>query len=313
MSNQTQRDAFWTCIYEEMKVNQDIIIVVADMGTPIFDTIKKEFPYRFINVGIAEQNAILIAAGLAKQKLKVFVYAIAPFITLRCYEQIRVQCSIMNIPLTIVGVGAGFSYSDSGPTHHLFEDIAIMRALPNMVVHSVTDNIMARKVAKLSLDMTVPNYVRLDRRINDDIYTDTSDFSRGFTRFRDGEHGYILSTGAMVHQSLEVAEALEERNIFLGVVDIHRIPCSEQQLILAIAAHSRPRRLISVEESFLNGGLGSYILEIISDHKVYANIKRFGISKGWAYRYGGREDNLSHHGLDKETLTDNIEKYMKYE
>lgn len=310
---QTQRDAFWTRIYEEMKVNQDIVIVVADMGTPIFDTIKKEFPYRFINVGIAEQNAILVASGLAKQGLKVFVYAIAPFITLRCYEQIRVQCSIMNIPLTIVGVGAGFSYDDSGPTHHLFEDIAIMRALPNMVVHSITDNVMARKVAELSINMAVPNYVRLDRDVNPDIYDSDTDFTKGFEVIHDGDHGYILSTGTMVHKSLAITKALEKRGIFLGVVDIHRIPCSEQCFILAIGMHSRPRRLISIEESFLPGGLGSYILEIISDSKLYANIKRFGISKDWCYRYGGRDDNLSYHGLDKETLIDDIEKYMKYE
>ena len=188
----SQRDAFFSRVYEMMKEDQDIVIIVADMSTPVFDKVRKEFPDRFINVGIAEQNAILIASGLAKQGKKVFVYAIASFMILRCFEQIRVENSIMGIPITIVGVGAGFSYDDSGPTHHLFEDIAMMRLLPNMTIHSITDNYMARKVAEESIEMETPNYVRLERHVEPDIYSDNLDLSQGINELIKGKDAYLI-------------------------------------------------------------------------------------------------------------------------
>ncbi len=109
-----QREAYWSRVRELMKEDQDIVLVVADQGAPAFDLIRKEFPGRFIYTGIAEQNSILIASGLAMEGKKVMVHAIASFIIMRCYEQIRISNSVMGIPLTIVGIGAGFSYDDSG-------------------------------------------------------------------------------------------------------------------------------------------------------------------------------------------------------
>ena len=135
----TQRDAFWDEIYRLAKIDRDIVVISADMGAPSLDKFRTDLPGQFVNTGIAEQNAILIASGLAKEGKKVFVYAIASFLTLNCIEKIRVQNGMMNIPINLVGVGAGFSYPDSGPTHHLIEDIAIMRSIPNITTYCVTD------------------------------------------------------------------------------------------------------------------------------------------------------------------------------
>lgn len=148
--NRSQRDSFFKQIYEMMKHDKDIVIVVADMSTPIFDKVREDFPHRFFNTGIAEQNAILVASGLAREGKKVFVYAISTFMVMRCYEQIRVSQGVMKLPITIVGVGSGYSYDDSGPTHHMLEDISIMRVLPHMTIHSISDNVMARRVAEQS-------------------------------------------------------------------------------------------------------------------------------------------------------------------
>ena len=134
MGDRTQRDAFWSRGYEAAREDRDIVVITADMGAPALDAFRSDLPAQFINVGIAEQNAVSVGTGLALAGKKVFVYAIAPFITLRCLEQIRVGQGIMGIPLTLVGVGAGFGYEDSGPTHHLVEDLAVMRAMPNMTV-----------------------------------------------------------------------------------------------------------------------------------------------------------------------------------
>ena len=303
----SQRDAFFSRVYEMMKEDQDIVIIVADMSTPVFDKVRKEFPDRFINVGIAEQNAILIASGLAKQGKKVFVYAIASFMILRCFEQIRVENSIMGIPITIVGVGAGFSYDDSGPTHHLFEDIAMMRLLPNMTIHSITDNYMARKVAEESIEMETPNYVRLERHVEPDIYSDNLDLSQGINELIKGKDAYLISTGIMSRQSLQLSKAFEKKKISLGVIDIHRIPCDEQTLIGLV---KNVPSLVTLEENFLPGSLGSYVLEVLSDNGLNNDVKRFGVSNGWVYRYGGREDNRKYHGIDEKTLINEIEKFI---
>ena len=128
----SQRDSFWNKIYEIARDDRRVVIVSADMGAPALDQFRLNLPGQFINVGIAEQNGILVASGLAREGKRPFFYAIAPFAVMRPIELVRVNNAIMNIPITIVGVGAGFSYEDSGPTHHLLEDIALMRAFPNI-------------------------------------------------------------------------------------------------------------------------------------------------------------------------------------
>ena len=131
------RDALFNRLYEIAKNDKDVVIVSADMGAPALDRFRRDLSNQFINTGIAEQNTILVSAGLTLGNKKVFAYAIAPFITLRCYEQIKIELAAMNIPVTLIGVGAGFSYDDSGPTHHTLEDLSIMRVLPNIIVSLV--------------------------------------------------------------------------------------------------------------------------------------------------------------------------------
>ncbi len=288
----SQRDAFFTKVYEMMKDDSDIVIVVADQGAPVFDKVRRDFPHRFFNVGIAEQQAILLGSGMAKEGKKVFVYAISTFMIMRCYEQIRISQGVMKLPITIVGVGSGFSYDDSGPTHHMLEDISIMRVLPHMVIHGVSDNIMARKVAEQSVNMSSPNYVRLDRHIIPDIYSENSNFSDGFNILKEGTDGYFITTGNMVD---EVSNYSDDK---YGLIDLHTIPCDEKELSNVI----NNKKIISVEEHFLPGGLGSYILEIVSDNDLNVKVKRLGLSQNYFYRYGGRQDNRDVHGLNEKNI-----------
>jgi len=129
------RDAFLDRVWRVMAEDESIFFTCADFGSPVLDKIREQFPDRFVNVGIAEQNLINVSAGLAIEGYKVFAYAIAPFITMRCYEQIRVSLALLSVvrPMNVnlIGVGAGYSYVVSGPTHQCYEDITIMRALPN--------------------------------------------------------------------------------------------------------------------------------------------------------------------------------------
>ncbi len=156
---ESQRDAFFGKLFELAKEDNRIIVVTADCGAPALDRWREELSCQFINVGIAEQQMIALAAGLALEGKRPYCYAIAPFATLRCYEFIRVDVSLMNLPVVIVGVGAGLSYSEAGPTHHATEDIACMRALPNMKIASISSNELIDTV----LEVEGPMYVRLDR------------------------------------------------------------------------------------------------------------------------------------------------------
>jgi transketolase len=290
----SQRDIFFTQVYELMKDDSDIVIVVADQGAPVFDKVRRDFPHRFFNVGIAEQQAILLASGLAKEGKKVFVYAISTFMIMRCYEQIRLSQSVQKIPITIVGVGSGFSYDDSGPTHHMLEDITIMRVLPHMTIHSISDNVMARRVAEQSVNMNTPNYVRLDRHIRPNIYKLDDDFSYGYNVLKEGLEGYFISTGIMT------TEALKHCNDKIGVIDLHTLPCHQSSLSEII----NNKKIITLEEHFLPGGLGSYILEIVSDNDLNVKVKRLGLSQNYFYRYGGRQDNRDVHGLTEKSILD---------
>ena len=163
MNNIVQRDVFFDKLYEIAKKDSDVIVVTADMGARSLDIFKKTIPHQLINVGIAEQNAILIASGLTLTGKKVFVYAIASFISLRCLEQIRVSNSIMNIPITIIGMGPGFGYNSDGPTHHLIEDISVLRSFPNINIYNITDNIMAEKLVPILYENQEVNYIRMEK------------------------------------------------------------------------------------------------------------------------------------------------------
>lgn len=309
MNNISQRDAFWNKVYELAKADRDIIIITADMGAPALDKIRRDLTSQFINVGIAEQNAITVAAGLVLTGKKVFAYAIAPFITLRCLEQIRVANAIMKIPITIVGVGAGFSYEDSGPTHHLTEDIAIMRSMPHITINSLTDSVMASAFAKISCKMQTTNYIRLDRQVFPDIYSKNNDFTKGLSVLRKAKEYYIVSTGSMTHTALDIANKLEEKKINVGVIDIYTLPINDS-LFLEIIEGSK--KLISLEEHFLPGGLGSVVCEVLNDNNFLIPVKRIGlpIDRGYCYKYGGRETIRSYYGLDRESIERQITTFL---
>ncbi|MCF7907774.1 MAG: hypothetical protein K9L86_02725 [Candidatus Omnitrophica bacterium] len=310
MNNISQRDAFWNKVYDKAVLDKNIIVVSADMGAPALDQFRKDFPSQFVNVGIAEQNGIAISAGLALSGKKVFVYAIAPFITLRCLEQIRVNNAIMNIPITIVGVGAGFGYEDSGPTHHITEDLAIMRSMPNITIHSISDSIMSRAMAVISCQMKNTNYVRLDRLVLPNLYQENEDFSKGLSILEESKEAYIIATGSMVHVALEAAKNIKQQGFDIGVIDVYSLPFNEKLLIDFIKG---VKRVVTLEEHFLPGGLGSAVCEVMQDKGVLLPVKRIGLSmeKGYCYKYGGRDIIRSYYGVDSGSVTNIVSDFLQ--
>tara|TARA_R110000824_G_scaffold61457_9_gene163481 strand:- start:9 stop:956 length:948 start_codon:yes stop_codon:yes gene_type:complete len=309
----SQRDAFFNTLYEKIKEgDRDIIILMADMGAPALDDIRREFPNQIYNTGISEQNTITAGSGLAMEGKKVFAYAIATFMVLRAIELIRIENSVMNIPMTIVACGAGFSYEDAGPTHFQLEDIACMRVYPNIDTHMLTDSVMSAHVAGLCVDDNVcfnnSRHIRMERQVTENVYDDKTDFSKGFNVIKKGKN-YIVSTGIMVHEALKMSEKLDD----VGVIDVHTLvngkPGNVEEFLKAVGKN---KKLAVVEEHYLPGGLGSSILETLCDSGVYRPTLRLGYptEPGYPYVYGGRDLLRSHFGRGFDASVNDIKTFL---
>ena len=162
--NLAMRDSLLESILNKMSTDKDLLFISSDFGSPILDKIRKDFPDRFINVGIAEQNLINVSVGFALEGFTIFSYAIAPFLSMRCLEQIRVNICLLSevrpMNINLIGVGTGYSYTVSGPTHQCYEDLSIMRTLPNLNIFSPSDQIMASSLIENLIDGKNPKYIR---------------------------------------------------------------------------------------------------------------------------------------------------------
>lgn len=309
MGNVKLRDVFFNKLYDIAKVDRNVILISADMGAPSLDKIRRDLSSQFINVGIAEQNMVTVATGLALSGKKVYTYAIIPFASLRCYELIKVDFSLLNLGVTVIGVGSGFSYSDSGPTHHATEDIAVMRVLPNMTILNPSDSQMAAKFAEISYKMSGPCYIRLERETLPVIYSEDENFSDGLVSLKTGKDLCIIATGNMVHRALEVRQRLSEYSIESAIIDLYRIKPVNTELLFECIKHSK--RVVTLEEHFLAGGMGSAVVEVLIDSGKNFPVKRFGIVEKYYYAYGSKRDIQSKCGLDTDKITESILKWIK--
>jgi len=300
----SMRDAFIGKLYDIGLNDKNLIFVSGDMGAPALDDFRKDLSSQFVNVGIAEHNMVAVASGLALEGKKTYCFAIAPFASSRCYEFTKIDLSLMKIPVTILGVGAGFGYDDSGPTHHTTEDISIMRALPNMEIYCPADSMSASKVAELTYKSGKPGYVRLDRQLQPLIYSEDESFEEGFKELRTGDEIGIIATGNMVHIALDAAEKLREKGKNVGVVDLYRIKPVNPFLKDVLG---RYKYVISLEEHLLDGGLGSLISEIITDDNLDVKLKRLGV-KEYLYKYG-RDHIQECCGIDADSVVRFVERW----
>lgn len=296
------RDAFFEVLYERALTDRNLLLLMADQGALTFEKFKRHIPRQFMNVGISEQNVIGVAAGLALKGKTVVAHAIIPFITLRCFEQIRVDLCCLNLPVILVGVGAGYAYSTEGPTHHAVTDLAVMRSLPNMQIWNPSDHDMIGSLVPTWCTSPGPKYVRLDKGAFPSIYgSDQHDFSEGVSALRTGSDLMIVATGVMVHQALKLAHELERYAMHAGVVDLYRVkPINEQRLLELLL---NAKRIVTLEENSLIGGIGSLVAELLADHGWPRPLKRLALSDQFRFELGSRERLQALDGLDLERLT----------
>lgn len=305
------RDAFFEELYLLAVADNNVILIHGDQGAETFKKFRQTIPGQIINGGIAEQNLIGVAAGLALGGKKVFVHAIAPFITLRCYEQIKNDLGLMGLPVTLVGIGAGYSYGDAGPTHHAVQDLSILRAIPGMTILNASDTVsLSRFVQMAYQNAKGPVYVRFDKTAPNPIYTGKEDFSNGMAKLRSGKDVIIISTGLMVDRALAVADKLSSLGIDTGVVDVYRIKPLNSALLAEILSDCK--KVVTLEEHSPVGGLGSLISEFLCDSGLsFTSLKRIALEDKDCFTYGTRDYVHALMGLDKNTLVARIYEWLK--
>ena len=308
-NNVQMRDAFLSMLYQKAIENPDIILLTNDQGAISLDDFKEKLPNQFFNIGISEQNIISVAAGLVLTGKKVYVYSLLSFIYLRCYEQIKIDLCAMKLPVTIVGVGAGYSYSPDGPTHHATEDISIMRALPNMTIYSPSDSNIVPALVDITLKSKTPSYIRLDRQLLPLLDNKNHNLQVGFSILREGNDVTVISTGVMVHRALEVAEELHEQSIQAKVIDFYRLKPRDVAAVTKILKGAS--KIVVLEEQTINGWLGSIIAEILVDSNVFIPLKRLAILDDMIFDYGSRDTLHKARGLDKMSIVHEITKLFK--
>ena len=249
------RQRFINTLLDAVADRDDVMILSGDAGLGVFDTLQKERPEVFLNMGVAEQNMASFGAGLALAGFKVVLYNIAPFVLYRCYEQIRNDIAYMELPVVMVGTGCGLTYAPSGMTHYAVEDIGVARTIPGLTVLSPCDPIEAGAAARYALQAQGPVYVRIAKTGEPELHAVADvDITRPLI-VRQGEDAAIVSYGPVVGEALEAANLLAEQGVHVRVVSVPMVhPLDTDALATALrgVAHA-----VVVEEHFANCGLGA--------------------------------------------------------
>lgn len=304
------RDIFIEEIYKAAKKDKDIYFLNADLGAQALDIFREEMPDQFIHVGISEQNMMDVAAGLALEGKKVYTYAMAPFVSLRCYEQIKVALASMKLPVTVIAVGVGYSYAPAGPTHYATEDVSCMRALAGIEILNPTDSNSAIHAAKLTIEKPALRYIRLDRQALQEVYQPNDvRLDAGLIEIEKGEELCIIAKGVMVQQALKVRTELLKEGINIGVVDAYRIkPINQVEFKKIIQPY---KKVVSLEEHFLSGGLGGIIAETLADLSILKPLKRLGVEDHYYLENGDRAYLQKMAGIDVVSIVESIRHFLK--
>ena len=286
--------------------NSRVFLVVGDLGFGVTEPFAKRFPDRYLNAGVAEQNMTGVAAGLALSGKIVFTYSIANFPILRCLEQIRNDVCYHHANVKVVAVGGGFAYGSLGATHHATEDLAIMRALPEMSVVAPGDPEEAAAATEAVASHDGPCYLRLGRAGERKVHHRPIHFQLGKAiQVREGSDITLISTGGMLQTSVETAAALSQRGLQARVLSMHTLKPLDVSAVLTAARETSA--IFTLEEHSIVGGLGSAVAETLAEsaeHEVA--FKRFALPSAFACKSGTQEYLRAQFGLGVQQLSDAI-------
>ena len=293
------RTAFIDTLRELARIDDRIFLLTADMGYSVFETFRDEFPDRFLNTGIAEQNTIGIAAGLAARGKIVYVYSIIPFVTMRCFEQVRLDLAYNFMNVKLVGVGAGLTYGPLGSSHHALEDIAIMRSLPDMTVLCPGDPIEARELIKRSYEYEGPVYIRLGKNGEPKIHPDETRIEIGKSiTVLEGNDLALITTSNMLETGKKWVEEWKQDGVNVSLISMPSLKPFDSSTVKNLIDKEIP--IITLEEHSVIGGLGSIISQVIATTGKPVKFQQIGINDKFSHVVGGHEFQRKKFMLDKK-------------
>lgn len=299
------RDTFARTVYEVAKAQPNVFVVVADISPAgSMGPFRQDFPRQFINVGVAEQSMIGLCAGLALRGCRPFAYTIATFAIYRTFEFVRDDLCYQKLPVTVVGIGAGVTYSTLGGTHHAQEDIAVMSALPNMSILAPCDPLETAAATWAAATRDGPVYLRLGKAGEPNLTTDALDpFEFGKIRYlRRGSDTCVISYGPIMKMAGVVADELQATGRSTSLVSAHTLkPLDRDGLSELLASHSE---VIVVEEHSSVGGLAAQLKQLAWDTGATCALLPFTLRDEFIHMFGSHQDLLAAHGLDAQRIVE---------
>lgn len=291
--------------------NPKVILLSGDIGNRIFDGFQKAFPERFYNCGVAEANMNSAAAGLAMCGFLPITYTITPFNTTRCLEQIRNDICYHNVPVIIVGVGAGLSYSSLGGSHHACEDISFLRTIPNMRVLCPADSFELRALMKEAFKNPQPTYLRIGKKGESNVYSKLPDITIGkASLIKEGSKICLIGCGNIMPIIMKTADLLEKDNQSTAVYSMHTVKPLDKETLKTI--FSNFKMIVSIEEHSSIGGLSSAIAEFMVDERLpFTNYLRFTTEDRFPSVLGSHEFLRDSFGLSDEKIYKTISSKLK--
>lgn len=263
------RDAFFQKIYEKTCAGEDIVIVSSDIGAPSLDDFRRDYPQRFVNVGIAEQNAIAVAGGLCLSGKKVITYGLNPFPVTRAFDQVRNILSALNLPIAVTALNAGTCSAEAGYTHIPMENMSIMRTLGNVKLLNFSDESMAIQGAEEVISNPAPRYIQFDKYIDGNNADRTDfDFEKGFFITNPEERKTVVTYGIY-------AAELRKAHVPYRIIDCFALPVNEKSFVQELEKSSV---VVTLDDGTITGGIGSMVLELLNTHQISLPVYRKGIT-----------------------------------
>lgn len=302
------RDTFAKTLYELAREDDRVCIVVADISPAgSMARFREEFPARFINVGVAEASMIALCGGLALRGARPFAYTIATFTLYRPFEQVRDDLCYQNLPVTVVGIGGGVTYSTLGGTHHAQEDVAVMSAIPNMAVIAPCDPAEAGAATRACAGRDGPTYLRLGKAGEPTLTADAPEpFRFGKVRtIKPGKDVCIISYGPIMKMAFEAAQRIEqERGGSVAVVSAHTLkPLDAEGIARVLRGY---KQVVVLEEHSRIGGLAAQVKEIAWDAKAACDLRTFSLRDEFIHHFGSHADLLAAHGLTAAGVAESV-------
>ena len=299
------RTAYIDAMMRAAREDPSIFLLVGDLGFGVIEPFAQAYPDQFANAGIAEQNMTGMAAGLARSGYKVFTYSIANFTTLRCFEQIRNDVCYHDANVNVVSVGGGYAYGALSFTHHATEDLAVMRALPNMTVVAPADPQEAAQATLALINDPHPSYLRLNRAGDPPVHRSDITFELGKAiEVMAGSDVTLIGTEAIMGTVVEAADQLHAQGVSTRVLSMHTVKPIDQEAL--VRAANETSLLVTVEEHSIVGGLGSAVLESLTDAGVAPQVQRIGLCDRFVTTYGSQAYLREQAGLTATAIVDRV-------